>query len=74
MDEARIGAAVTALNAEILTLKAKGDYAKAKAWLDKMAVVRPDVKKVLWLQRFLRLLRFFEFRAIADRAVLRKGT
>jgi hypothetical protein len=47
VDNAKIADAVSSLTGEIMTLEANGDYAKAKAWLDKMAVVRPDVQRVL---------------------------
>ena len=38
---------VEALTREIMTLQAAGDYAGAKQLLDKMAVVRPEVQRVL---------------------------
>ena len=38
---------VKALTREIMTLQAAGDYAKAKDMLTRLAVVRPDVQKVL---------------------------
>lgn len=44
---AKIRAAVTSLTAEILTLQAEGSHAKAKALLDRLAVVRPEVQRVL---------------------------
>jgi hypothetical protein len=47
VDDARIAGAVTDLTREIMTLQAEGSYAKAKAMIDKLAVVRPEVKKVL---------------------------
>jgi hypothetical protein len=47
VDNAKIADAVSSLTGEIMTLEANGDYAKAKAWLDKMAIVRPEVQKVL---------------------------
>jgi hypothetical protein len=47
VDEAKIGAAVTALTREILTLQAEGSYAKATALIEKLAVVRPSVQRVL---------------------------
>jgi hypothetical protein len=47
VDNAGIKEAVTALTGEIMTLQANGDYAKAKAWVEKMAVVRPEVRQVL---------------------------
>jgi hypothetical protein len=39
--------AVAALSRELLTLEAHGDYAKAKEMLGRLAVVRPDVQKLL---------------------------
>ena len=47
VDEAKIGPAITALTREIMTLQAEGSYAKAKAMMDKLGVVRPPVQKVL---------------------------
>ncbi|MCL4821604.1 MAG: hypothetical protein KJ067_20910 [Vicinamibacteria bacterium] len=44
---AKIRAAATSLTAEILTLQAEGSHAKAKALLDRLAVVRPEVQRVL---------------------------
>ena len=40
-------AAVTKLTAEIMTLQASGDTAKAREWLGRMGVVRPPVKAIL---------------------------
>ncbi len=47
IDATRIRAGVASLTGEIMTLQATGDYAKAKAWLERMAVVRPSVQKLL---------------------------
>jgi hypothetical protein len=47
VDAVKIKPAVEALTAEIMHLEAAGDYAKAKDWLDRMAVLRPEVKRVL---------------------------
>jgi hypothetical protein len=47
VDQAKVVDAVTALTGEIMTLEANGDYQRAKAWLDKMAVIRPEVQRVL---------------------------
>ena len=47
VDNARIGEAVTALTREIMTLQAEGSYVKAKAMVDTLGVVRPEVQKVL---------------------------
>ena len=45
--DGKIRAAVESLSRELLTLQAKGDAAGANALLDRMAVVRPSVAKVL---------------------------
>jgi hypothetical protein len=47
VDEAKIADAVTALTREIMTLQAEGSYQKAKAMIDRLGVVRPEVQKVL---------------------------
>jgi Peptidase family M49 len=47
VDDTRIADAVTSLTREIMTLQAEGSYAKAKAMIDKLGVVRPEVQKVL---------------------------
>jgi hypothetical protein len=47
VDAAKIGDAVTALTKEIMTLQAEGSYAKAKDLVDRLGIVRPEVKKVL---------------------------
>jgi hypothetical protein len=47
VDNARIGDAVTGLTKEIMTLQAEGNYAKAKDMIDRLGIVRPEVKKVL---------------------------
>ena len=47
VDNAKIADAVTALTREIMTLQAEGSYAKAKAMIEKLGVVRPEVQKVL---------------------------
>jgi hypothetical protein len=47
VDNAKIGDAVTALTREIMTLQAEGSYARAKAMIDKLGVVRPEVQKML---------------------------
>ena len=47
VDPAKIKDGVTALTREIMTLQAEGDYAKAKEMLARLAVVRPEVQKVL---------------------------
>jgi hypothetical protein len=47
VDAAKIGDAVTALTKEIMTLQAEGSYEKAKDLVDRLGIVRPEVKKVL---------------------------
>jgi len=47
VDAGKIKAGVAALARHIMTLQAAGDYAGAKQLLDKMAVVRPEVQRVL---------------------------
>jgi hypothetical protein len=47
VDEPKMHQAVVALTREIMTLQAEGSYAKAKAMIDKLGVVRPEVQKVL---------------------------
>jgi hypothetical protein len=45
--DGKIRAAVESLSREILAIQATGDAARANALLDRMAVVRPPVAKVL---------------------------
>jgi hypothetical protein len=47
VDEPRMRAAVTGLTRELMTLQARGDRAAALALLEKQAVVRPEVRRVL---------------------------
>ena len=47
IDDAKIKDAVTKLSREILTLQAEGSYDKAKALLDKYAVIRPPMQRAL---------------------------
>jgi hypothetical protein len=47
MDVAKTKTAVTALTREIMTLQARGDRAAAKAMLDRLGVIRPEVARVL---------------------------
>jgi hypothetical protein len=47
VDNAKIAEAVTSLTREIMTLQAEGGYARAKALIDRLGVVRPEVQKVL---------------------------
>jgi Peptidase family M49 len=44
VDESKIRAAVAKLTHELLTIEAEGSYEKAKALLDKYAVIRPQMK------------------------------
>jgi hypothetical protein len=47
VDAARVKPAVEALTRDILMLQASGDYAGAKAMIDRLAVVRPEVQRAL---------------------------
>ena len=47
VDEQKIKGAVTALTTELLTIQAEGSYEKAKAILDRLAVIRPETRRVL---------------------------
>ncbi len=47
IDNSRIKEAVRKLSGEILTLQAEGSYDKAKAMLDKYAVMRPPMQRAL---------------------------
>ena len=47
VDESKMAAAVTSLTRELMTLQAEGNYAKAKALIEELGVVRPPVQKVL---------------------------
>ena len=47
VDEPRMLDAVAGLTREIMTLQAEGSYAKARAMIDKLGVVRPSVQQVL---------------------------
>ncbi|MFN2510667.1 MAG: hypothetical protein ABR568_04395 [Pyrinomonadaceae bacterium] len=47
INEAKIKDAVRKLTSEILTIQAEGSYEKAKAMLDKYAVIRPPMQKAL---------------------------
>jgi hypothetical protein len=47
VDIPRMREAVRALTGEIMTLQAEGDYARAKAMLDRLAVIRPAMRQVL---------------------------
>jgi Peptidase family M49 len=45
--DAKIKDAVAGLTHDIMTLQANGDYAGAKALLDKMVVVRPEIQRIV---------------------------
>ncbi|MEO7701729.1 MAG: hypothetical protein ABIZ04_21090 [Opitutus sp.] len=47
VDFAKVREGVTSLTHEIMTLQANGNYAGVKALLDRMVVIRPEVKRVL---------------------------
>ena len=47
VDEAKAREAVKALTGELMTLQAQGDAQKARELLDRLAVLRPEVKRVL---------------------------
>jgi hypothetical protein len=47
VDQRKIRAAVADLTRELLTIEGHGDYARARALLDTMAVVRPETERVL---------------------------
>jgi hypothetical protein len=47
VDPAKVKPAVTALTRELMTIEAEGSYAKARAILERLAVVRPEVRRVL---------------------------
>ena len=47
IDGSRVKDAVRKLTSEILTIQAQGDYGKAKAMLEKYAVIRPVMQKAL---------------------------
>jgi hypothetical protein len=47
VDVPKAKAAVTALTREIMTIQATGDYPRAKALLDRMVVVRPEVLRAI---------------------------
>jgi hypothetical protein len=47
VDPAKVEPAVTALTRELMTIEAEGSYAKARAILERLAVVRPEVRRVL---------------------------
>jgi hypothetical protein len=47
VNAAKVKPAVEALTREILTLQARGDYTAAKAMMERLAVVRPEVQRAL---------------------------
>jgi len=47
VDETKVRDAVRKLTSELLTIEAEGSYEKAKALLDKYAVIRPQMKSAL---------------------------
>lgn len=47
VNASKVKAAVTSLTREIMTIQATGDYARAKALLERLVVLRPEVKRVL---------------------------
>jgi hypothetical protein len=47
VDTAKVKDAVAALTRELMTLQAEGSYAKAKAILDRLGVIRPETRRVL---------------------------
>jgi hypothetical protein len=47
VDFGRIRAAVEAMTREIMTIQASGDYARAKTWMEREIVLRPDVRKLI---------------------------
>jgi hypothetical protein len=47
VDTGKIEEAVSALTAELMTIQAEGSYDKAKAILDRLAVIRPETQRVL---------------------------
>ena len=46
-DFAKTRTAVTGLTHDIMTIQATGDYPKAREWLSRMLVIRPDVQRLL---------------------------
>ena len=47
VDPARIREAVTSLTADVMTLQAEGSYAKAAALIDRLGVIRPEVRRAV---------------------------
>jgi len=47
VDEPKMASSVEALTHDIMTLQAEGSYEKAKALIEKLGVIRPEVQKLL---------------------------
>ena len=47
VDRGKIKEAVAALSRELLTLQAEGSYEKGQAILERLAVIRPETRRVL---------------------------
>jgi hypothetical protein len=47
VDESKIKEAVTGLTRELLTIQAEGSYEKARSMLDRLAVIRPETRRIL---------------------------
>jgi hypothetical protein len=47
VDPAKVKQSVAKLTGDIMTLQASGDVAKAREWLKRMGVVRPEVQRIL---------------------------
>jgi len=47
VDETGIADAVTSLTREIMTIQAEGAYDRAKALIDRLGTIRPEVQRVL---------------------------
>ena len=47
VDFAKVKVGVESLTTEIMTLQATGDYARGKALMDRLVVIRPAVKTML---------------------------
>jgi hypothetical protein len=47
VDATRVKAAVAGLTRELMTIQAEGSYAKARAILERLAVIRPETERVL---------------------------
>ena len=47
VDFARVRAGVAGLTHEIMTIQATGDYPKARAWIERMQVIRPEIQRLI---------------------------